>query len=346
MIDITGIKIREVFIHCVGNQLRNEGVAYSDVAQKFAPQDELPLIQFLFGHSDRLNSYAFTHSVDTGLNAVRSLASAISSEIGSFKRVSSDIAAHLYSVSNHPRVRAGNLFVGIFDGIRIAGNSSAALGIFKSDTVSDFIKVNVKDGKASFKVDQGAAVTSLDKVGLVFLSRQTKPETVLSACARGEDAVFWNERFLQLTPVHSAKADTKACLDMCRAFAMRGGGPSEDPERLLFLNRSLQFFETSEKYDDAEFSSVFTSKTQEDNFVVYKTEREVDGKASVPGHFIIDKTVVRKERTKFEKNVRLDAHIEIRLRFQNHQEMKKRVEQGFDREKGMSFYKLYYSTVT
>lgn len=344
MIDITGIEIREIFVHRVGNLLRNEGVAYSELRQQVLPQDKLPLIQFLFGHADRLNSYNFTHSVNPEHNAVYVLAASVFGQSENLKKLSSDIAAHLYSVSNHPRVKAGNLFVGVFDGVRFEGKSHTILGVFKSDTINDFIKVEVSGGKASLKVEQGAAVTSLDKVGLIFLSRKGKPERVLAACSRGEDAIFWNERFLQLAPTHSAKADTKACLDICRAFATQGNSVLNNPERILFLNRSLQFFEDSEKYDELSFASVFTSKTQEKEFKQFKVEREIQDKRNVPDDFEIEKTIVRKERMKFEKNLKLDSNIEIRLRFKNHHDMKKRVEQGFDKEKGLAFYKLYYST--
>jgi hypothetical protein len=343
MIDITSIEIRGMFVHRVGNLLRSEGVTYSDFSQKVPSRDKLPLIQFLFGQADRLNSYSFTHSVNPELNTVSVLATGMSREDGILKKVSCDIAAHLYSVSNHPRVKSGNLFVGVFDGVGLEGKSHRVLGIFKSDTVDDFIKVDVKGGKASLKVEQGAAVTSLDKVGLVFLPRKGKPERILAACARGEDAIFWNDRFLQIVPTHSAKADTKACLDICRAFATQEDGRLDDPERILFLNRSLEFFEKADKYDEQGFASVFTSKAQEKEFKQFKAQREVQDKRDIPENFEIEKIIVRKERTKFEKNVRLDANIEIRLRFKSQNEMKNRVEQGFDEEKGLAFYKLYYS---
>ena len=323
MIDITGIRIRELFIHRIGNQLRNEGVSLSESAQQLSPRDELPLIQFLFGNADNLNSYTFTHSVDTELNTLSVLAETIASKPNMLKRTSADIAAHLYSVSNHPRVKAGNLFVGLFDGIRFEGKICNFLGIFKSDTVNDFIKVDVKGGKASLKIEQGAAITSLDKAGLVILPQRGKPKQVLAACARGEDAVFWNEGFFQLVPAHSPKVDTKACLDTCRDFANRGDGNSDD---------------------ETDFASVFTSKNQEKEFYQFKNERKTEDQRNIPEYFEIEKTVVRKERTKFQKNVKLDLNIEIRLRFKNQNEMKKRVEQGFDHEKGLAFYKLYYST--
>jgi hypothetical protein len=221
MIDITGIEIRELFIHRVGNLLRNEGVVYSEMRQEVPSLDKLPLIQFLFGHTDRLDSYVFTHSVNPELNAVYVLASAVFGSTENLKKLSFEIAAHLYSVSNHPRVKAGNLFVGIFDGVRFEGQTHTVLGIFKSDTVNDFIKVEVRGGKTFLKVEQGAAITSLDKVGLIFLSRKGKPNRVLAASSRGEDTVFWNERFLQLASTHSAKSDTKACLDTCSSDKFR-----------------------------------------------------------------------------------------------------------------------------
>ncbi|HSI85696.1 MAG: nucleoid-associated protein [Candidatus Methylacidiphilales bacterium] len=343
MIDITGITIYRLFIHRVGNKLRNEGVICSEAAQQLSLDDELMLINFLFGHSERLNAYTFTHSVDSELNSVYALAHAVTEAPENLDRISADIANHLYSVSNHPRVKAGNLYIGLFEGIQMGGQSHTVLGIFKSDTINDFIKVDVEDGKVSLRVEQGAAVTSLDKVALIFLAKFSKPEKVLAACARGEDAAFWNERFLQLQPIQSAKANTKACLDICRAYATRENGQADDPERILFLNRSLQYFENADRYDEGDFASVFTSESQETEFKQFKAEYADEDEEGLPEKFEIEKTVVRKERAKFEKNIKLDPNIEIRLRFKTQDEMAERVEHGFDEEKGLAFYKLYYS---
>ncbi len=344
MIDITEIQILKLYIHRVGNQLRNEGVSGSESAQNLLRDNKLPLTKFLFGQADRLNPFAFTHSVSPELNTISSLATMVSSQPETIKRVSADIANHLYSVSDHPKIKAGNLFVGLFDGVRFEDKRHTVLGVFKSDTLDDFIKVEVNGGRASLKIEQGAAITSLDKVGLIFLPQKGNPKQVLAACSRGEDAVFWNERFLQLVPVGSAKTNTKACLDICRAFATQKDGKPDNSERVLFLNRSLEFFESSERYSDEDFASVFANKAQEEEFQQFKTARAEDTEQSVPKSFVIEKTVVRKERAKFQKNLKLDSNIEIRLRFKNQTEMKKRVEHGYDRERGLAFYKLYYST--
>jgi len=342
MIDITEIQILKLYIHRVGNQLRNEGVISSESAQNLSRDNDLPLTKFLFGQADRLTRFVFTHSVNPELNTIASLATAVSSQPETLKQVSADIARHLYSVSDHPRIKAGNLFVGLFGGVRFAEKHHKLLGVFKSDNLDDFIKVDVNGGKASLKIEQGAAITSLDKLGLIFLPTKGKPKQVLAACSRGEDAVFWNERFLQLLPVDSSKTNTKACLDICRAFASQRDDHSDDAEKALFLNQSLEFFETAERYSDEDFAGVFASKAQEMEFDQFKAERAAE--QSFPKSFVIEKAIVRKERAKFQKNLRLDSNIEIRLRFKDRDEMKKHVEHGFDREKGLAFYKLYYST--
>jgi len=342
MIDITGISIRGLCVHRVGNQLRNEGVVCSNSQHEISSHDKLPLVQFLFGHADRLNLFTFTHSVDTTLNAIAQLSSAVGDETAPLKKASRDIAAHLYSVSNHPRIKAGNVFVGIFEGIRFNGRFQNVLGIFKSDAVDEFIKVDVAHGSASLVVEEGAALTSLDKIALVFLPDKGKPTQVLSACARGEEAVFWNERFLQIQTAQSAKADTKACLNLCLTFAKSGDDQPHDPDKLVFLNRSLQYFETAEKFSEEAFATVFTNEAQEKEFLQFKNAQKDEGKLGISNSFKIERDVVRKERRRFQKNVKLDANIEIRLRFNNQADMKKRVELGFDKSKGMAFYKLYY----
>ena len=343
MIDISGIKIRELFIHRVGNLLRNEGTVLAETGQKLSIGDLAPLIKFLFGHSDRLNSFEFTHSVNVELNAVAVVAAASTNKSLSLKDASQQIATHLYSVSDHPRVKPGNLFVGIFEGIVFQKKPRTALGIFKSDAMSPFIKVEVAKGKTTLNVDQGAAISSLDKVALVFLPEKGGPFPVLAACARGEDAVFWNERFLQVAPINSAKSKTKAYLDACREFAVKEDSQFSSTGRALFLNRSLQFFEEAEKFDGKAFANVFSNSAQEREFNRFMEVRDFGLKTGQNEAFSIERAVVRKQRVKFERNIRLDSNIEIRLRFSDQSEMAERVEHGFDEVKRLPFCKLYYS---
>jgi hypothetical protein len=343
MIDVSGIKIRELYTHRVGNRLRSEELAYSESPEKLSAADLGILTQFLFGHSDRLNTFKFDHSIDEKLNAISTVVQSVAKSPKALGKASQEIAAHLYSVSNHPKVKAGNLFVGIFDEILFEGKPRTVLGIFKSDTLSPFVKVETSKGRNSLDIDHGAAITSLDKMALVVFSPKGQILTVLSACARGDDAVYWNEHFLQVVTTSSPKAKTKAYLDACRAFASREDNDLSEAERALFLNRSLQYFESEVRFEEKQFSSVFSNKTQEKAFSKFKADSGVDGEDEEVSDFAIEKTVVRKERAKFERNLRLDCHIEIRLKFKDQKEMEKRVEQGFDETKGLPFFKLYYT---
>ena len=343
MINVSGIKICGLFIHRVGNRLRSEQVAYSENPERLAAGDLSILTQFLFGHSDRLNTFKFDHSIDEKLNAISSVAQSVAKSPKALGKASQEIAAHLYSVSNHPKVKAGNLFVGIFEDILFQGKPRTMLGIFKSDTLSPFVKVEAGNGRNSLDIDHGAAITSLDKMALVIFSPKGQILAVLSACARGDDAVYWNQDFLQVVPMSSPKAKTKAYLDACRAFASRDDNDLSEIERTLFLNRSLQYFETADRFDEERFSTVFSNSTQEKAFSKFKADSGVDGEEEDSPTFAIEKTVVRKERAKFERNLRLDSHIEIRLKFKDQKEMEKRVEQGFDESKGLPFFKLYYT---
>lgn len=343
MIDVSGVNIRELFIHKVGNLLRNEGTVIAKTPQKLTNETFGPVTQFLFAHADRLNSFEFSHSVDTELNALSAIASALKkSPLQSLEGASQKIAAHLYSVSNHPRVKAGNLFVGVFEGIVWQKKSRTALGIFKSDATSPFIKVDAAKGSTSLNVDQGAPITSLDKIALIFLPEKDGTLPVLAACARGEDAVFWNDRFLQITPTGSSKTKTKAYLDTCRAFAVDDAAQLSATDRVVFLNRSLEFFEGAKRFNEEAFSAVFANEDQKTVFNRLLEQRTED-LTGTSTSFSIEKTVVKKQRAKFERNMKLDSHIEIRLRFSDRSEMEKRVEHGFDTAKRLPYYKLYYT---
>ena len=85
---------------------------------------------FLKPFTSIVASFEFSHDIDIELNPLYKTAQTIFDE-DDFINQSKNIAKHLRSVSKHPNIKNGDLFVIQFNGIKINNQSYDGLGIIK-----------------------------------------------------------------------------------------------------------------------------------------------------------------------------------------------------------------------
>jgi hypothetical protein len=342
MVDATKTEIRSLFVHRVGNKLRQEGCVCSAKPQTLSESEKLALLLFFLGRIQDADSFKFFHPIGIEMNEVYATCRRAFNRPQSFQKVTADLASLLYEASSHPKIKAGNVYFAFLENISLNGVAGSAIGIFKSETIERFLKVEVRTEQTALEVDQGARISSVDKVAIVFCADGKISPEVLTLCSRGEDAVYWQERFLQVIPSGSEKSHTRDYLDLCHAYSNESIPPENASDRALFLNKSLEYFQQSDKFDQKAFGDVFENAEQRKEFEQVRQRFEKERGTKLPSTFGISKQVVTRQRKKFQKNLKLDSNIEVRLNFDSREEMNNHVEHGFDKKKNMSFYKLYY----
>jgi hypothetical protein len=80
-----------------------------------------------------------------------------------FLDLSADIAKLLYSKSSHPKVNGGELYVVHFMDMVHEDESINALGIFKSESKTPFMKVLHKADMYDYEFDEGINLHAIDK---------------------------------------------------------------------------------------------------------------------------------------------------------------------------------------
>ena len=76
---------------------------------------EAAFTQLAFHKIDFEQQYEFFHETDIGLNEVYTYVNSIFDHESSFLEQSKNIATHLHSVSQHPNIKSGELFIGLFE---------------------------------------------------------------------------------------------------------------------------------------------------------------------------------------------------------------------------------------
>lgn len=124
-------------IHQSGNKLMDEKFKLS--AQPFIIKDEILnkiLLQYFLNPFEKINEiYRLSHSSnDLQLNEIYHFAEIIFSAPERFHENSEQITKHLYDVSNHPKIKSGELYIAYFTNVQIEGELLEAIGIFKSES--------------------------------------------------------------------------------------------------------------------------------------------------------------------------------------------------------------------
>ena len=219
-----------------------------------------------------------------------------------------------------------------------------AIGIFKSENKDTFLTFQEEDDDLSMNYHFGVNIKSVDKGCLIFNTEAEDGFRVKIVDANSTDAVFWKEDFLHVTELKDTNFNTKTALNLCKDFSEEVFAQTDSKKAQVdFISRSVDYFSKSETFDLEEFtSSVIDEPETAERFKNYTQafaeERDIEGFTD----FAINKNTVKNMKRKFRNFIKLDTQIEIKFSGYNPEQSEQYVERGFDQERGMHFYKVYF----
>lgn len=161
--------VQSVILHQVGNRLREEPLILED--QCFAITDSISnliLGGYLRGIINSKNQYVLTHESDMTLNDVAHHASDFFENKTSFIDLSKKLARHLYASTHHPNITEGDLFVILFEKLKVNGKYSSAIGIYKSESKQQYISTRTDGRTQQLEVSSGIDPDLIDKGVLII----------------------------------------------------------------------------------------------------------------------------------------------------------------------------------
>ena len=109
---------------------------------------------------------SFTHEIDLELNPLSKLSRSIF-EGDDFISQTKNICQHLKTVSKHPNIKDGDLFIMKFDNISFDNQHCEGLGIYKVENKENFIETTKYfNGEAGLNFRKGIGSKRLDKACL------------------------------------------------------------------------------------------------------------------------------------------------------------------------------------
>jgi hypothetical protein len=227
----------------------------------------------------------------------------------------------------------------------IDNKKTDAVGIFKSELKHDFLQFREKEQNLEILIKQGININKLDKGCIVFNVDKEEGYKVLSVDSNRYDAKYWLENFLGLVPLTDENFYTKNYLKFCQNFAKDVVLPAEDKQQeVLFMNRAVNHFAKNDAFEETAFlNEVMENPELIPEFKHYKVEKGPKYSIEDVSNFDIANKAVSDARKKIKNVINLDTNIQIKLDFINPESAEKFVEKGWDEERQMYYYLVYFN---
>ncbi|MEZ4722116.1 MAG: nucleoid-associated protein [Flavobacteriales bacterium] len=345
MHDFSAATIKKMVIHYVGNKGLNERLVLSDHHVRSLAVEEEEILNRYFLKSFQNDEYhSFSHHTDLEMNEVYNYAHELFLTSVNFIEASKKLAAHLFESTIHPRIKGGEFYVLAFDDVVYDGEVVQAVGLYKSEQKSMFMSVEQGEETFDISLDRGIDIKKLDKGCIVFNVKPDEGFVVLThdQLSKGDEAQYWKDDFLGVKAVSTEFSMTKNYMSMCKSFVMERLPEEFEIDRTVqieLLNRSSGYFKESEEIDTQEFArNVLEQPEIVESFQAYKQQYATANDIEIEDHFAASKPAV-KQNTKFFKSVlKLDKNFHIYVH--GNRDL---IEHGFDEERGMKFYKVFYN---
>ena len=338
--------ISKFIIHKVGNKFNEATNVFSENVVTF-DEDSYRLMQpfLLKPFVNITESYRFNHHADINLNEINNYAKQIFQDAATFVEASKNIVTHLYEQSNSAQIKVGDVIIALFENIEYRDATTQAIGIFKIENKVDFFQTYLEEKSFDVFVQKGISSKKLDKGCLILNSSDDDGNTVLSIDNNNYDAQYWIQNFLNIKYANDNNRHTQVYLEMCKDFSDEVVKEELGNQmQSQFLARTVDFFKENETLNVHDFTdAVFDEDRHKGWFDDYKDRFQEANNLVVFNQFPVSEAVLKKEKRKFKAEIRLDTNIQIKLDIDAPDAAEEYLERGYDEEKKMKFYKVYYN---
>ncbi len=347
MINLYSTQIESLSVHKIGNKSRNENIFLSD--SPYTLNDELTALlkEYFFKpfREKEENYFQFANEVDIEFNPLYKIATEIFDNPSSVHEKSKRIASLLYEQSQHPHIKSGEVYVVYLDNLTIDQEKVDAIGIFKSELKHDFLQFAEKETDIELLIQQGVNLNKLDKGCLIFNHKKEEGYKILSVDSNKYDTKYWLEHFLGVEAFADENFYTKKYMKFCQDFAKDVILPAEDKkEEVMFMNRAVNHFAKNDDFEESAFlNEVIDNPDLIPEFKHYKVEKAPKYQIEDLTSFPIANNAVTAARKKMKNVISLDTNVQIKMDFINPESAEKFVEKGWDEEKQMYYYLVYFN---
>lgn len=281
--------------------------------------------------------FSFSHPVDLSFNIVYQTVVKLMQN-ADFVNCSHDIFRHLQSTSAAHNVKDGDIFVACVSDIIINNSYYDGFGIFKVEHKNDFIETFIDEhGNMQFAVKSGFLSNRIDK-GCLIVMTENMPQCYI--IDKSKDYKSWQQDFLRIIPQPNAYTQSREAMQVFQSFVnekLSSETKISKDERIKLINQFSDVLKKSESIrltdavmetcEDERIMSMFSEYCQ-----AYEKRENVNLSGDIP---IDVKTITTPKKI---RTIKLDDTAEICLL-----KTGTFIERGFDKQRGMNYYRLFFS---
>ncbi len=346
MIKRTRAEITKCIIHKVANKYNSGQNVFSESVIRFDEDSYNLMVPFLLKPFVNLSqSFRFSHHADIRLNEINNYATNVFKEESTFIENSKNIVNHLYEQSNSAQIKKGDVIIALIEGIEYQDVLTEAIGIFKVENKTDFFQTYLEENSFDVAVQQGISTKKIDKGCLILNTTDAEGTVVLSVDNNQYDAQYWIKNFLSVKYADDRNQHTQSYLELCKEFSEEVIKPEfGKQEQSQFLANTVDYFKENESVDYHAFKEeLFEEDKQKGMFDDYKKHFETLNDVLIRNNFEVSDVVLKKEKSKIKSIIKLDTNIEIKLDVDAPDAASEYLERGYDEEKKMKYYKVYFN---
>jgi hypothetical protein len=344
----TEASLDRLAVHYTGNKQNGGALLLSKQEQKFDQELRVRLAEALLGRFGQCHErYVFQHSSSLEYNEVYSFSRAFFADGGTFYEQSVKMARHLFEVSVHPKIRPGELYITVFNGIEDGDQVLEAIGLFKAESRSFFADLLPGEDDLSLELKEGVELAKMDK-GCLIVNRGAEKGfelLIFDSNGKGEEAQFWKDKFLGVLIQQNEYVQTQDFLTITKNFVtqqMPGEFEVSKTEQIDLLNRSMDYFKTHGSFDRSEFETeVLHHEELINSFRKFDQEHRRDSALDPSEEFDISREAVKRQARVFKSVIKLDKNFHIYVHGD-----RQLIEKGFDEALQKHYYKIYFDHET
>ncbi|GAB4338828.1 MAG: nucleoid-associated protein [Flammeovirgaceae bacterium] len=344
MFNFEEAKLYQLAVHWVGNRKEGESLILSNQPLELEVGIvRTMLMKYFLSPFKESAFYQFVNQQDLSYNEVYNAVSKIFEDETQFFNASAHLAQHLFENSTHPSIKGGEFFVAHLQNCILDNAFVDAIGIFKSESKDTLLKVYPENEEFRLGIEEGININKLDKGCIIFdIEKENGYKVIIiDKVAKNGIAQFWKDDFLQIKQREDKYYHTTHFLNMCKDFVgdvFNSEHNVDKAEQSAMLNRTMKYFDNKEGYNKIEFENeVMQEASVIDAFEEYKQKYQQERNLQMYDEFNIAHDAVKKNKKFFRSVIKLDKNFSLYVH--GDRDM---IERGFDEEKGMMYYKLYY----
>jgi len=344
MLSISDIQLAGLTTHYIGNNAAGEALQLSSEPIDIDSFElRQVLLQYFLTPFKEAASYNLWHPVDLKLNEIMHFVSSIFDDPDTLQFQSCNIARHLYDITTLPQIKSGELHIAYFTGIPINGRMTDAVGIYKTESKSNYLKLSELKSGYQFQTEEGIDPQKMDKGCLIFNSERESGYVlhVIDRSAKGGEAQFWKDTFLKVRAAADNYHATEDYIRLTKDFIVEQIPAEYEVERVQqidYLNKSVGYFKKNEQFDKAQFEQeVFADPELIKSFRTYEKQYQSDFDINIDSGFDISAAAVKKNARMLKSVLKLDKNFHVYIHGK-----RDLIERGYDAATGMNYYKIFF----